>query len=116
VPHGLAVLLSLVIFFGGLGAIAVVVADEVVELNEDEVFQAKLEEKIGEMGDGVARLLGVQIKELIVTPRMNVTLGNTSAAAAAVSHSCACIGSPCLRDCVHGASIGGAAPGSHRAG
>jgi hypothetical protein len=26
----------------------------------------------------------------------------------AVSHSCACIGSPCLRQCVHGASIGGA--------
>eukprot|EP01047_Picozoa_sp_COSAG01_P027059 COSAG01_NODE_1770_length_9272_cov_5.371198_9_plen_182_part_00 len=29
------------------------------------------------------------------------------AAAAAVSHSCACIGSPCLRHFVHGASIGG---------
>jgi SAM-dependent methyltransferase len=29
------------------------------------------------------------------------------AAVAAVSHSCACIGSPCLRPCVHGASIGG---------
>jgi hypothetical protein len=28
-------------------------------------------------------------------------------AAAAVSHSCACIGSPCLRHCVHGAPIGG---------
>jgi hypothetical protein len=27
--------------------------------------------------------------------------------AAAVSHSCACIGLPCLRHCVHGASIGG---------
>eukprot|EP01047_Picozoa_sp_COSAG01_P019109 COSAG01_NODE_1053_length_11913_cov_4.198307_6_plen_79_part_00 len=27
--------------------------------------------------------------------------------AAAVSRSCACIGSPCLRRCVHGASIGG---------
>jgi hypothetical protein len=27
--------------------------------------------------------------------------------AAAVSHFCACIGSPCLRRCVHGASIGG---------
>jgi hypothetical protein len=26
--------------------------------------------------------------------------------AAIVSHSCACIGSPCLRHCVHGASIG----------
>jgi hypothetical protein len=24
-----------------------------------------------------------------------------------VSHSCACIGSPCLRQCVHGVSIGG---------
>jgi hypothetical protein len=24
-----------------------------------------------------------------------------------VSHSCACIGSPCLRHCVHGAPIGG---------
>jgi hypothetical protein len=30
----------------------------------------------------------------------------TTAAAAAVSHSCACIGSPCLSHCVHGASIG----------
>jgi hypothetical protein len=30
-----------------------------------------------------------------------------AAAAAAVSRSCACIGSPCLRHCVHGASIGG---------
>jgi hypothetical protein len=29
------------------------------------------------------------------------------AAAAAVSRSCACIGSPCLRHCGHGASIGG---------
>jgi hypothetical protein len=29
------------------------------------------------------------------------------AVAAAVSRSCACIGSPCLRHCVHGASIGG---------
>eukprot|EP01047_Picozoa_sp_COSAG01_P052579 COSAG01_NODE_5543_length_4195_cov_1.542725_2_plen_84_part_00 len=25
----------------------------------------------------------------------------------AVSRSCACIGSPCLRHCVHGASLGG---------
>jgi hypothetical protein len=33
-------------------------------------------------------------------------------ALSAVSHSCACIGSPCLRHCVHGASIGaGAAHG-----
>eukprot|EP01047_Picozoa_sp_COSAG01_P090331 COSAG01_NODE_22207_length_867_cov_0.690104_1_plen_166_part_00 len=31
----------------------------------------------------------------------------TVAAAAKVSHLCACIGSPCLRQCVHGASIGG---------
>jgi hypothetical protein len=30
-----------------------------------------------------------------------------AAAAAVVSHSCACIGSPCLRHGVHGASIGG---------
>jgi hypothetical protein len=30
-----------------------------------------------------------------------------AAAAAAVSLSCACIGSPCLRHCGHGASIGG---------
>jgi hypothetical protein len=29
------------------------------------------------------------------------------AVAAAVSRSCACIGSPCLRHCVHGASVGG---------
>jgi hypothetical protein len=29
----------------------------------------------------------------------------------AVSRSCACIGSPCLRQCAHGASIGGAAGG-----
>jgi hypothetical protein len=37
------------------------------------------------------------------------------AAAAAVSHSCACIGSPCLRHCVHGAPIGGGGGGgSHR--
>jgi hypothetical protein len=34
--------------------------------------------------------------------------------AAVVSHSCACIGSPCLRRCVHGASIGGG--GGARAG
>jgi hypothetical protein len=32
-----------------------------------------------------------------------------AAAAAAVSRSCACIGSPCLRHCVHGAPIGGGA-------
>jgi hypothetical protein len=34
--------------------------------------------------------------------------------AAIVSHSCACIGSPCLRHCVHGASIG-ASDVRHRA-
>eukprot|EP01047_Picozoa_sp_COSAG01_P010836 COSAG01_NODE_467_length_16597_cov_10.933446_20_plen_164_part_00 len=33
--------------------------------------------------------------------------GPTEAEAAAVSRSCACIGSPCLRRCGHGASIGG---------
>jgi hypothetical protein len=33
--------------------------------------------------------------------------GGGRGGAAAVSHSCACIGSPCLRHCVHGASIGG---------
>jgi hypothetical protein len=33
----------------------------------------------------------------------------SSRAGAAVSHSCACIGSPCLSHCVHGASIGGGA-------
>jgi hypothetical protein len=33
------------------------------------------------------------------------------AAAAAVSHFCACIGSPCLRQCVHGAPIGGSGGG-----
>jgi hypothetical protein len=33
--------------------------------------------------------------------------GTAEEEAAAVSHSCACIGSPCLRHCVHGASIGG---------
>jgi hypothetical protein len=27
-----------------------------------------------------------------------------------VSHSCACIGSPCLKHCVHGAAIGGTEP------
>jgi hypothetical protein len=32
--------------------------------------------------------------------------GPTEAEAAAVSRSCACIGSPCLRRCGHGASIG----------
>jgi hypothetical protein len=31
--------------------------------------------------------------------------------AAAVSRSCACIGSPCLRHCGHGASIGGGGGG-----
>jgi hypothetical protein len=31
--------------------------------------------------------------------------------AAAVSRSCACIGSPCLRQCVHGASLGGGGGG-----
>jgi hypothetical protein len=33
-------------------------------------------------------------------------------AAATVSHSCVCIGSPCLRHCVHDASIGGGGGGS----
>jgi hypothetical protein len=32
---------------------------------------------------------------------------SAAAAAAAVSRSCACIGSPCLRHCVHGAPVGG---------
>jgi hypothetical protein len=35
----------------------------------------------------------------------------TAAAVAAVSHSCACIGSPCLRCCGHGAPIGGGGGG-----
>jgi hypothetical protein len=35
---------------------------------------------------------------------------------AKVSRSCACIGSPCLRSCVHGASIGAAGQGAFRAG
>jgi hypothetical protein len=34
-----------------------------------------------------------------------------AAAAAAVSHSCACIGMACLRHCVHGASVGGGGGG-----
>jgi hypothetical protein len=34
-----------------------------------------------------------------------------AAAVALVSRSCACIGSPCLRQCVHGASIGGGGGG-----
>jgi hypothetical protein len=39
-------------------------------------------------------------------------VGNAVAAdVCRVSRSCACIGSPCLRHCVHGASIGGAARG-----
>jgi hypothetical protein len=33
--------------------------------------------------------------------------GPSGAIIGSVSHSCACIGSPCLRHCVHGASIGG---------
>jgi hypothetical protein len=33
------------------------------------------------------------------------------AAAVAVSHSCACTESPCLRHCVHGAPIGGGGGG-----
>jgi hypothetical protein len=33
----------------------------------------------------------------------------------AVSHSCTCIGSPCLRHCVHGASIGACEPPRWRA-
>jgi hypothetical protein len=36
-----------------------------------------------------------------------VVAGAVAAAATVVSHSCACIGSRCLRQCVHGASIGG---------
>jgi hypothetical protein len=38
---------------------------------------------------------------------LQLSLCGGALAAAAVSHSCACIGSPCLRHCVHGASIGG---------
>jgi hypothetical protein len=34
--------------------------------------------------------------------------GGPPAPSAAVSRSCVCIGSPCLRHCVHGASIGAA--------
>jgi hypothetical protein len=56
----------------------------------------------GDVGSWVreaALLTGRQLLWLSVT---------TSAAtdAAAVSHFCACIGSPCLRHCGHGASIG----------
>jgi hypothetical protein len=36
----------------------------------------------------------------------------SAAAKAAVSHLCACIGSPCLRQCVHGAPIGGGGGGA----
>jgi hypothetical protein len=39
-----------------------------------------------------------------------------AAAAAVVSHLCACIGSPCLRRCVHGAPIGGGGGGHDEGG
>jgi hypothetical protein len=46
----------------------------------------------------------------LLTGRQLLWLSVTTSAAtdaAAVSHFCACIGSPCLRHCGHGASIGG---------
>eukprot|EP01047_Picozoa_sp_COSAG01_P016361 COSAG01_NODE_836_length_13206_cov_139.627375_14_plen_232_part_00 len=39
------------------------------------------------------------------------TTDTAAAAAAAVSHSCVCIGSPCVIHCVHGAPIGGGGGG-----
>jgi hypothetical protein len=41
-------------------------------------------------------------------------LGLWGAGGSVVRHSCACIGSPCLRKCVHGASIGSRALGCRR--
>jgi hypothetical protein len=44
---------------------------------------------------------------LALLKRQQASPRSPAAAAAAVSHFCACIGSPCLRQCVHGAPIGG---------
>jgi len=57
-------MLSLLIFFGAIGAVAVVVGQEVVELAKDDEFQQKLEELMGDVGEGVGSLLGVDIHEL----------------------------------------------------
>ena len=64
IPHALAIMLSLLIFFGAIGAVAVVVGQEVVELAKDDEFQQKLEELMGDVGEGVGSLLGVDIHEL----------------------------------------------------
>jgi hypothetical protein len=42
-----------------------------------------------------------------LVPRPHALGGGGSGWRRQVSHSCACNGSPCLRHCVHGASIGG---------
>eukprot|EP01046_Picozoa_sp_COSAG06_P067823 COSAG06_NODE_17756_length_923_cov_0.759709_1_plen_129_part_10 len=57
-------------------------------------------------------------KQMWVVPQIEpeeegAAIDSAAAAAAAVSHLCACIGSPCLRQCVHGASIGGGGGGGH---
>jgi hypothetical protein len=50
---------------------------------------------------------------LVASVQQPPSLGPDAASAGdlLVSHSCACIGSPCLRHCVHGASIGGGGGG-----
>jgi AI-2 transport protein TqsA len=53
-----------VIFFGAIGAVAAVVAQEVLDLSRDEEFQRKIQELLGQVGDGVATMLGVEIQEL----------------------------------------------------
>ena len=64
IPHALAIMLSLLIFFGAIGAVAVVVGQEVVELAKDDEFQQKLEELMGDEGEGVGSLPGGDMHEL----------------------------------------------------
>jgi hypothetical protein len=65
------------------------------------------DEEIAQRFDREA-LLHIPSYERVIALSVRVladTLGAERADGAVVSRSCACIGSPCLRQCVHGASI-----------
>jgi hypothetical protein len=75
--------------------------------------QRRVSRFIDQLEDQIRLRLGVVLSQaLSVVVAAFLAMVEAAAAAAAgttatVSHPCACIGSPCLRHCVHGASIGG---------
>jgi hypothetical protein len=71
------------------------------------ILGASSAEQRPSLGQGGSRVL----IRAAVAALTSAALARLPRGVAAVSRSCACIGSPCLRNCVHGASIGGGGGG-----